>query len=92
MRKGTAQLVDLGRGFAWLDTGTHDSLLEAGEFVKVLEHRTGVRVSCLEEIALRKKFIDAQQCYRLGAAMGKSPYGQYVMSDRAGGGRDGRDR
>ena len=80
VREGTAQLVDLGRGFAWLDTGTHDSLLEAGEFVKVLEHRTGVRVSCLEEIALRKKYIDAQQAYRLGAAMGKSPYGQYVMS------------
>ena len=79
VREGTAQLVDLGRGFAWLDTGTHDSLLEAGEFVKVLEHRTGVRVSCLEEIALRKKYIDAQQAYRLGAAMGKSPYGQYVM-------------
>jgi glucose-1-phosphate thymidylyltransferase len=80
VNKGTAQLVDLGRGFAWLDTGTHDSLLEAGEFVKVLEHRTGVRVSCLEEIALRKKFIDPEQCYRLGAEMGKSPYGQYVMS------------
>ena len=79
VREGKAQLVDLGRGFAWLDTGTHDSLLEAGEFVKVLEHRTGVRVSCLEEIALRQGLIDAQACYELGAELGKSPYGQYVM-------------
>ncbi|MDQ2846953.1 MAG: glucose-1-phosphate thymidylyltransferase RfbA [Actinomycetota bacterium] len=77
---GTASLVDLGRGFAWLDTGTHDSLLAAGQFVQVLEHRQGVRVSCLEEIALRKGFIDAQQCWQLGQALAKSPYGQYVMS------------
>ncbi|MEO5834645.1 MAG: glucose-1-phosphate thymidylyltransferase RfbA [Nakamurella sp.] len=80
LQAGTASLVDLGRGFAWLDTGTHDSLLEAGEFVKVLEHRQGIRISCLEEIALRKGFIDAQACYALGLALAKSPYGQYVMS------------
>ena len=79
LQAGNASLVDLGRGFAWLDTGTHDSLLEAGEFVKVLEHRQGIRISCLEEIALRKGFIDAQQCYALGSTLGKSPYGQYVM-------------
>ena len=76
---GDAQLVDLGRGFAWLDTGTHDSLLEAGEFVKVLEHRQGIRISCLEEIALRQEFITANECYALGASLGKSPYGQYIM-------------
>ncbi|NNG36275.1 glucose-1-phosphate thymidylyltransferase RfbA [Nakamurella aerolata] len=76
---GKAQLVDLGRGFAWLDTGTHDSLLEAGQFVQVLEHRQGVRVSCLEEIALRNGFITADQCLALGRALAKSPYGQYVM-------------
>lgn len=80
LAKGKASLVDLGRGFAWLDTGTHDSLLEAGEFVKVLEHRQAVRISCLEEIALYNKFIDADQCFRLGSALGKSPYGQYVMA------------
>ncbi len=80
VQAGSAKLVDLGRGFAWLDTGTHDSLLEAGEFVKVLEHRQGIRISCLEEIALRKGFIDADACYALGSVMGKSPYGQYVMS------------
>ncbi len=79
MNAGAASLVDRGRGFARLDTGTHDSLLEAGEFVKVLEHRQGIRISCLEEIALRKGFIDAQACYALGSSLGKSPYGQYVM-------------
>ncbi len=77
--KGKARLVDLGRGMAWLDTGTHDSLLEAGQFVQVLEHRQGVRIACLEEIALRMHFIDAAQAYRLGEALGKSGYGRYVM-------------
>ena len=77
--KGRARLVDLGRGMAWLDTGTHDSLLEAGQFVQVLEHRQGVRIACLEEIALRMGFIDAAKAYRLGEALGKSGYGQYIM-------------
>lgn len=86
---GKASLVNLGRGFAWLDTGTHDSLLDAGEFVKVLEHRQGVRISCLEEIALRLGFIDADQCFRLGAALAKSPYGQYVMTVASSEGADG---
>jgi glucose-1-phosphate thymidylyltransferase len=84
--KGNARLVDLGRGMAWLDTGTHDSLLEAGQFVQVLEHRQGVRIACLEEIALRMGFIDAAQAYRLGEALGKSGYGQYVMEVARGAG------
>jgi glucose-1-phosphate thymidylyltransferase len=79
LRQGRAKLIDLGRGFAWLDTGTHESLLEAGQFVQVLEHRQGVRIACLEEIALRMGFIDADACYALGHSMGKSGYGQYVM-------------
>ena len=79
LRQGRARLHDLGRGFAWLDTGTHESLLEAGQFVQVLEHRTGVRVACLEEIALDRGFIDADACYELGRALAKSGYGQYVM-------------
>jgi glucose-1-phosphate thymidylyltransferase len=79
VRQGRARLIDLGRGFAWLDTGTHESLLEAGQFVQVLEHRQGVRIACLEEIALRMGFIDADACHALGAAMAKSSYGQYVM-------------
>ena len=80
VQQGNASLIDLGRGFAWLDTGTHDSLLEAGEFVQVLEHRQGVRISCLEEIALVAGFIDADQCLALGRSLAKSPYGQYVIS------------
>ncbi|GAA1279848.1 glucose-1-phosphate thymidylyltransferase RfbA [Saccharothrix xinjiangensis] len=80
LRRGRAQLVDLGRGFAWLDTGTHDSLLEAGQFVQVLEHRQGVRIACPEEIALRMGFISADECYALGAKLAKSGYGQYVMN------------
>ncbi|MDP9115898.1 MAG: glucose-1-phosphate thymidylyltransferase RfbA [Actinomycetota bacterium] len=77
--RGTARLVDLGRGTAWLDTGTHESLIEAGQFVQVLEHRQGVRIACLEEIALGHGFIDAAQAYRLGEQQSKSGYGQYVM-------------
>jgi glucose-1-phosphate thymidylyltransferase len=80
LRQGRARLLDLGRGFAWLDTGTHDSLLEAGQFVQVLEHRTGVRVACLEEIALDRGFIDPATCYELGRRLAKSGYGDYVMS------------
>jgi glucose-1-phosphate thymidylyltransferase len=79
VQRGTARLVDLGRGTAWLDTGTHDSLLEASQFVQVLEHRQGVRIACLEEIALRQGLIDAEQAYRLGAKLAKSGYGQYVL-------------
>jgi glucose-1-phosphate thymidylyltransferase len=79
VKNGKAKLIDLGRGTAWLDTGTHDSMLEAGQFVQVLEHRQGVRIACVEEIALRQGFIDAGQAHKLGAALAKSGYGQYVM-------------
>jgi glucose-1-phosphate thymidylyltransferase len=79
VERGTAELIDLGRGTAWLDTGTHDSLLEAGQFVQVLEHRQGVRIACLEEIALSRGFIDAHQALKLGEGLAKSSYGQYVM-------------
>jgi glucose-1-phosphate thymidylyltransferase len=79
VKNGKAKLVDLGRGTAWLDTGTHDSMLEAGLFVQVLEHRQGVRIACVEEIALRQGFIGPDQAYRLGEALAKSGYGQYIM-------------
>jgi glucose-1-phosphate thymidylyltransferase len=82
--RGTARLVDLGRGTAWLDTGTHDSLLEAGEFVKVLEHRQAVRIACVEEIAMRQGFITPAQAYALGEVLAKSGYGQYVMEIASG--------
>ena len=79
IERGTAQLIDLGRGTAWLDTGTHDSLLEAGQFVQVLEHRQGVRIACLEEIALARGMITAEQALELGRAQAKSSYGEYVI-------------
>ncbi|MFI9155867.1 glucose-1-phosphate thymidylyltransferase RfbA [Streptomyces sp. NPDC053367] len=78
--QGRARLVDLGRGFAWLDTGTHDSLLQAGQFVQVLEQRQGVRIACLEEIAFRMGFIDSAACYALGSRLAKSEYGAYLMA------------
>ena len=79
LERGTAHLRDLGRGFAWLDTGTHESLLEAGEYVRVLENRQGIRIACVEEIAMRMGFIDAEACYALGERLAKSGYGAYVM-------------
>ncbi|MGH9916414.1 MAG: glucose-1-phosphate thymidylyltransferase RfbA [Pyrinomonadaceae bacterium] len=79
LKQGKAKLVDLGRGFAWLDAGTHDSLLEAGQFAQVLERRQGVRFACLEEIALRMGYIDAKSCFALGQRLAQSGYGQYVM-------------
>ncbi|ACU95422.1 glucose-1-phosphate thymidylyltransferase RfbA [Saccharomonospora viridis] len=80
LRQGRARMHTLGRGFAWLDTGTHDSLLEASLFVQVLERRTGVRIACLEEVALQMGFITPDECYQLGAKLAKSGYGDYVMS------------
>ncbi|KUF15261.1 glucose-1-phosphate thymidylyltransferase RfbA [Streptomyces silvensis] len=73
-----ARLVPLGRGFTWLDAGTFRSLLDASQYVQVLMDRQGVRVACVEEIALRMGFISAAQCHELGLAMGHSGYGRYV--------------
>ncbi|MBN6053837.1 glucose-1-phosphate thymidylyltransferase RfbA [Nonomuraea sp. RK-328] len=80
LERGKAKLVDLGRGFAWLDAGTPESLLQAGQYVQLLEQRQGVRIACLEEIALRMGYIDAETCHRLGVELEKSAYGQYVIS------------
>jgi glucose-1-phosphate thymidylyltransferase len=82
--RGRARMINLGRGFAWLDTGTHESLLDAGQFVRTLEERQGVRIACLEEIALRMGFISAEECLALGAAMGNSGYGRYVVDLASG--------
>jgi glucose-1-phosphate thymidylyltransferase len=79
LKQGRARLVRLGRGFTWLDAGTHDSLLAASQYVQVIERRQGVRVACLEEIALRMGYIDAESCYRLGATVGNSDYGRYLL-------------
>ncbi|PYC63448.1 glucose-1-phosphate thymidylyltransferase [Micromonospora arborensis] len=78
--RGRAKLVTLGRGFAWLDTGTHDSLLQAGQYVQTVEQRQGLRIACLEEIALRRGLIDADACHAIGAGLGKTAYGQYLMT------------
>ena len=80
LRAGTAKVVNLGRGMAWLDTGTHDSLLQAATYVQVLEHRQGVRIACLEEVAYRMGYIDRAQLSVLGEELGKSSYGAYVRS------------
>jgi glucose-1-phosphate thymidylyltransferase len=80
LAKGRAKLIDLGRGFTWIDAGTPDSLMQAGQYVQLLERRQGVRIACLEEIALRMGYIDAEACHRLGAELRRSSYGQYVMS------------
>ena len=70
----------LGRGTAWLDTGTHDSLQDAGNFIQTLEKRQGLKVACPEEIAWRLKYIDNQQLMNLASPLGKSGYGQYLMN------------
>ena len=77
--RGTARLIDLGRGFAWLDTGTHDSLLQAGHYIQTFEQRQGVRIACLEEVALRMGFIDADACHRLGERLANTGYGRYIL-------------
>jgi glucose-1-phosphate thymidylyltransferase len=79
MERDEATLIQLGRGFVWLDTGTHDAMMEAGQYVQVLEHRQGVRIACIEEIAWRMGYVDRETCYRLGSRLAKSPYGRYIM-------------
>lgn len=69
----------LGRGVAWFDTGTFDSLFQAGQFVQSIETRQGVKIACPEEIAWRKGYISAEQCYTLGQELGKSEYGKYLL-------------
>ncbi|MEU1185462.1 glucose-1-phosphate thymidylyltransferase RfbA [Streptomyces sp. NPDC005820] len=85
LERGKADLVSLGRGFVWLDAGTHDTLTEAGQYVQILEHRQGVRLACIEEIAWRMGLIDRETCLRLGTQLAKSPYGRYVMEVAAAG-------
>ncbi|WP_428032765.1 glucose-1-phosphate thymidylyltransferase RfbA [Ancylobacter sp.] len=79
MASGELSVVMMGRGFAWLDTGTPDSLIEAGQFVQILESRQGLRIASPEEIAFRAGFIDVAQLRRLGEAQRKSQYGAYLL-------------
>jgi glucose-1-phosphate thymidylyltransferase len=78
LEAGTLGVERLGRGYAWFDTGTHDALIDASEFVRTLEKRTGQKIGCVEEIAFRQGFIDKAQLLRLAAANGKSGYGRYL--------------
>ncbi|QUX94135.1 glucose-1-phosphate thymidylyltransferase [Marinomonas sp. CT5] len=79
LQRGDLHVSLLGRGFAWLDTGTHDALLEAGQFVQTVEHRQGLKVACLEEIAYRHKWISRDQLIASGTALKKTGYGQYLL-------------
>jgi glucose-1-phosphate thymidylyltransferase len=79
LRQGQLDVEIMGRGYAWLDTGTHDSLLEAGQFIATLEKRQGLKVACPEEIAYRAGWIDAAALEALAAPMLKNGYGQYLM-------------
>ncbi|MDT4912561.1 MAG: glucose-phosphate thymidylyltransferase [Pseudonocardiales bacterium] len=78
LEAGQARLVDLGRGTAWLDTGTQDSLMEAGQFVQVLQHRQGVTIACLEEIAMHNRWISPEETTALADQMGSASYGVYL--------------
>jgi len=79
LQLGELYVEKLGRGFAWLDTGTHESLLEASTFIETLEKRQGLKIACIEEIAYRMGYINAEQVCRLAQPMQKNGYGQYLM-------------
>lgn len=79
-RSGKLKVQQLGRGFAWLDTGTHESLLEASEFVRAIEHRQGLKIACLEEIAYANGWISADQVSAIASIMPKTSYGEYLHS------------
>ncbi len=78
MEAGDLFVEQMGRGYAWLDTGTHDSLLEAGEFVRTIQHRTGMQIACLEEIAFQQGFITADQALERAALFNKTNYGKAI--------------
>lgn len=79
LEQGNLSVAMMGRGFAWLDTGTHESLIEASNFIQTIEHRQGLKVACPEEIAYHKGFIDAEQVRTLAGPLAKNAYGQYLL-------------
>src|SRR5690606_41316091 len=84
LRRGERHVRLLGRGFAWLDTGTHDSLMEASHFVQTIEARQGLKVACLEEIAFHQGWLSKEQLAGQAEALGKTGYGQYLQRLLAG--------
>jgi len=80
LSRGSLHVEKLGRGIAWLDTGTHEALLQASNFIQVIEERQGLKVACVEEIAYRMGYIGADDLVRLAREMDRSPYGQYLLS------------
>ena len=78
LKKGKLKVELLGRGFAWLDTGTHDSLIEAGQFVQTIEHRQGYKIACLEEIAYNNAWINKEKILEIAKPLSKNGYGQYL--------------
>lgn len=79
LQQGRLNAVAMGRGYAWLDTGTPAAMLEAGNYVRIIEERQGFKISCIEEIAYRMKFITLDQLAALGESLGKSDYGRYIL-------------
>lgn len=80
LEQGNLSVAMMGRGYAWLDTGTHESMIEASNFIQTIETRQGLKVACPEEIAYRQKFISADQIRELAAPLAKNAYGQYLLS------------
>jgi len=76
---GTLYLEKLGRGTAWLDTGTHESLMQAGNFIETIEQRQGLKICCPEEVAFQQRWIDAEQLSQIATALRKSGYGEYLL-------------
>ena len=79
MKMNRLKVERMGRGFAWLDTGTHDSLLEASLFVQTIEKRQGMKISCIEEIAFRMKWISREKIISMGNQMKNNQYGEYLL-------------